>query len=356
MNRFLPTSLHAALMCSVLGACALGGSELSTDESSVILGGDDLIEVAENGSNVAARYRPLLDAFGKMGPSGCTATHVGNGVAVLAGHCFGKQPRARQDNISCVTQNGSAVWIDWGLRGDAGAYLHSECTKILSIQWSEKQTDYAIVAVSPVPRASVGVAFERPELDRTLTVFSHPSGRPLEWSQRCKRLAQLGPSVFGHDCDTEPGSSGAAVLDDSGLVVIGLHNGGDPGNGYNYATFLGATPLAQYLGGAPMPPEPTPDDPDLVVPEVFGNTVSAGKWVDFGPYPVTAGHTLHATLDGDGDADLFLRRGAYPELHTNDCGSLGPQSSEECSIRGPGSVYVSVYGVAPVSHFDVDVF
>ena len=52
-----------------------------------IIGDNDLIAVDSTGSNIPERYHNLLNAFGRMS-MGCTATHIGNGYVLTAGHCF----------------------------------------------------------------------------------------------------------------------------------------------------------------------------------------------------------------------------------------------------------------------------
>jgi V8-like Glu-specific endopeptidase len=51
------------------------------------------------------------------------------------------------------------------------------------------------------------------------------------WQQSAK-----GQNQFNHRCDTEPGSSGAAIISTSSLSIVGVHNGG--GDGWNYASFF----------------------------------------------------------------------------------------------------------------------
>ena len=93
----------------------------------------------------------------------------------------------------------------------------------------------------------------RPAVGATITIFSYPSHRPLEWSQTCKVEpvpasdgGSTGTSEFLHECDTQPASSGATVLDDATLAVVGIHDGA--WKGVNYATYLADTPLADFLG------------------------------------------------------------------------------------------------------------
>jgi V8-like Glu-specific endopeptidase len=342
----------------VVSACAIAGGDFGTENSSVIIGQRDLVSVASNGANVPARYRGLYDAIGRMSPMKCTVSHVGDGIVITAGHCFGKTPRSRQTNIPCVTQSGNEATIEWGVRGDefAQGYMVSRCTKILAIEYHDQQTDYAIIQVSPAPNAAVPLSLARPPQGRALTIFSHPHGRPLEWSQLCERGAESTPSVFRHTCDTEPGSSGAAVFDDANLRVIGLHNGG-LSEQFNYATYLADTPLADILAGNLPPPEedppPPPEDPSSPHDPVSNDqpmtvgpqTIPQGQWADFGPYHLASPAYLHVDMTGTGNAELYMRKNEVADGDHYDCHGGGNTSNERCWVYGTGPVFISIYAV-----------
>jgi hypothetical protein len=225
------------------------GPDLAVDTGSVIIGNNDLLPVAADGNNVPARYRGLLDAFGRLLiPSGggyalCSATHIGNGLVVTAGHCFGAGP-TRVDNASC---NGTVV--EWGYR-TGRTPARSNCQSILAMQ-NGGNRDYAILRVASPPAAAVGVDLSTPPAGTPLTIFSHPGGRPLEWSRTCSLLGP-GNGQFGYQCDTQGGSSGAAVLRDDTLQVVGIHWGG--GGDRNAATYLGVTAPDVLSPGNPIRP------------------------------------------------------------------------------------------------------
>lgn len=241
-------------LLAAAGCSARGGAELvEQDRAETVVGQNDLRPVAADGSNLEARYRGALDAFGLMrfddGRNHCTVTHVGGGLVVTAGHCF-DAPRTRTDDLACP----AGYSIAWGYREGREPYLTSSCERILAEQHTG-QIDYAIFRVSPAPTTAVRADLRgRPELGRAITVFSHPSHRPLEWSGTCQ-VGAVPPSDAGlvsheflHECDTEPSSSGATVLDDVTLAVVGIHDGA--WHGVNYATYLADTPLVELLGAA----------------------------------------------------------------------------------------------------------
>lgn len=215
-----------------------------SDVNEKIIGSNDLVRVDASGSNIPAKYRAMLDAFGRMS-MGCTATHIGNGLVLSAGHCF-NGGATRIDNAAC-----SGTTVSWGLRGGKAPYLVSRCTKILSYQRSDR-ADYAIFQVSPAPAAKVEVDLSAgSKIGTTVTIFGHPQGRPLEWSQTCPLLSASASTGFGgldfvHQCDTEPGNSGSTIIDNRTMKVVAIHDGGVVP--YNYGTLLSSTPLRSYLG------------------------------------------------------------------------------------------------------------
>jgi hypothetical protein len=64
-----------------------------------------------------------------------------------------------------------------------------------------------------------------------------------------------------------------------------------------------------------------------------------------GPFVVAAGSGIDVELEGEGDVDLYVRRGAAPDLATYDCKSDGGGADEHCAVDGEGPIYVSVLGL-----------
>lgn len=230
----------------MLNAC---GAASPTDEMPLvpaqtdkIIGPNDLVKVNNAGSNIPSKYTKFLDAFGRMS-MGCSATHIGNGLVISAGHCFNGQTN-RINNATCAN-----VTVSWGKRGTKTPYLVSKCEKILAYQTSSR-VDYSIFKVSPAPTAKVEIDLRSAALNKIVTIFGHPQGRPLEWSKTCKVLSNrlgsgLSNAEFLHQCDTEPGNSGSTIIDDVTLKVVAIHDGGLVP--YNYGTYLSSTPLAELL-------------------------------------------------------------------------------------------------------------
>ena len=106
--------------------------------------------------------------------------------------------------------------------------MTSTCQTIVAEQLNDTN-DFAIIKVSPVPSVTVGVDIQRRAQDGdSLTIFSHPEMLPLRWSQSCVVEAVKHPGLpaasLQHKCDTNPGSSGATILNLQSLKVIGTDN------------------------------------------------------------------------------------------------------------------------------------
>jgi hypothetical protein len=266
-KSFFAVALSAVAFAFAAG-CSIPSSSDSADEASSvdeetgvqqqgkIIGTNDLVPVKMGGGNIPPKYTPLIDAFGII-TMGCTATHIGNGLVLTAGHCF-NAPATRKDNTTCAGIN-----VQWGVRADSPAYLTSACQIVLTKE-TNRNRDYAIFKVDPIPPVEIPVDFgARPNSGTTLTILGHPRRRPLEWSQLCSlepaASGGWGLDHFSHQCDTEPGSSGSTILDDTTLKVVGIHDGGN--TRWNYGTYLFNTPIAEFTPGqSGNPPMPMPPD------------------------------------------------------------------------------------------------
>src|SRR5438128_211115 len=116
---------HSAILLTiafvVTGCAASDGSEETASTSQPkIIGTNDLTPVVQDGANIPSKYAPLIDGFGKLS-NGCSVTHIGNGVAITAGHCF-NSPATRASNLPCGTYS-----VAWGYRQDKAPYLTSKC-------------------------------------------------------------------------------------------------------------------------------------------------------------------------------------------------------------------------------------
>jgi hypothetical protein len=88
--------------------------------------------------------------------------------------------------------------------------------------------------------------------------------------------------------------------------------------------------------------QPGSNTGDMIVATEQG-TVGQDSWTHFGPYAAGNGSFL-AEMSGDGDADLYVRKGAQPTKDAYDCRPFTAGSSDTCDVEGPGEFYVSVWG------------
>lgn len=210
-----------------------------------IIGADNQRVVNATGSNIPFKYHPAMEAVGMIS-MGCTATHIGYGLVLTAGHCF--DASKIKFKKPCVGEQ-----VFWGVREGKSPSLVSNCKQLLVVEHT-KSRDYALFLVDKAPRVALPVKLDgRAALSTRITIFSHPFKQPLTWSGVCEVrksfTAQIPLGMIHHQCDTNPGSSGAAILDANTLEVIGIHDGGwaEGVSGYNYGSYIDATYIPTIL-------------------------------------------------------------------------------------------------------------
>ncbi len=207
-----------------------------------IIGEDNLIPVNSEASNIPIQYQTLVEAFGKTNYL-CTVTHLGNGYVLSAGHCFDADKTLKLDQ-SCRFAH-----VDWGYRNGKNPTLRSQCESIVAMQ-NLGDIDFAILKVTPYPKAAIPLNLEEPVYPNSqISIFSHPDGSPLRWSQECFIESQVHSPIpaelLQYSCDTSGGSSGAALIEATTLRIVGIHKGGDIN--MNYGTHLMKPPLIDIL-------------------------------------------------------------------------------------------------------------
>ena len=106
-----------------------------------------------------------------------------------------------------------------------------------------------------MPTAAVQIELGRKaQAGDLLTIFSHPEELPLRWSKTCVVESTQDPKLpaqsLNHTCDTNPGSSGATILDANTGKIVGIHDGGRLDSltvGMNYGSFITNTDIANSL-------------------------------------------------------------------------------------------------------------
>ena len=242
-----------------------------------IIDENDLIIVNKDASNIPFRYKKIINAFGavefedsvtneageiiKDYSYACTATHIGRGYVLMAGHCVNARPTLTRfkgcqfevEDLFLGKYTSKITSIDWGYREGLAPYMQSTCEEVVAaVQNDETGVDFAIVRVSPVPADYI-----LPDMSRkavfgdTVTIFSHPLGGPLQWAGLCgveRVQSEMFPKTAAqHKCDTDRGSSGATIINALTLKIVGIHDGGafemdKDGNpltsGMNYGTYI----------------------------------------------------------------------------------------------------------------------
>lgn len=221
--------------------------DLQFEGSKSIIGTNDLVYVPKDLTNFNEKSpsEDLLDSIGLM-KLGCTATHIGNNVVITAGHCIHPRFFSFHKDLPCTRE----FPISWGVRGRYKGYLDSKCVRIIAAENSIKR-DFALIKVDRAPKDQFNIYNGgEPELNRSMTIYSHPMKRPLQWSKNCNNLGRkdLGQWNSNRDyylnrihysCDTEGGSSGAAVIDSDTYEVLAIHNSGSGFSGdQNKATSI----------------------------------------------------------------------------------------------------------------------
>lgn len=208
-----------------------------------VIGLNNLTRVNGLGLNVPPALHEAANAVGLISVI-CTGTHIGHGYVITAGHCLHETiPFLR--NVPCP----EGLTIQWGVRGDQRGMV-SKCLRVIGEQ-TTNGADWGIFQVDRAPTASVGVDFVTPlRANQRLTTFSHPEGEPMAWSRICQVIVPFPKPPYGlqgmyHVCDTQPGSSGAALIDLTTFKIVAIHDGGD--QRANYGTVLSSPYLAETL-------------------------------------------------------------------------------------------------------------
>lgn len=245
-----------ALIIALIFKTSITQAQLLAPER--IIGTNDLVLVKSDLSNIPVKFKKSIPAIGKLS-SGCTVTHIGQGFAITAGHCFWQTffDEELKLNEKCSDETITWAWTEGSTQNKT-----SLCLEIVAMQRSESTNiDFAILKVSEPPSAQIEVEWNKnPRGGSFVTIFSYPEEAPLSWSKYCriKKVAatEAKPGLIHHVCDTLAGSSGAALIDIVTGKIMGLHKSGDgetleDGSTTpaveNYATFITQSPMRNLL-------------------------------------------------------------------------------------------------------------
>ena len=160
----------------------------------------------------------------------CTGFLVSSNRVMTNDHCISSQD---------VCQTASVIF-DYRLGADGAEEQGPtyRCKKLLpSPGGALAKLDGAVIEVYGDPgvngREPLLLAALPVDPSHGLVMIHHPGGEPMRISKkRCRVRTVQAPGVddrpvdFGHRCDSNPGSSGAPILDEETLRVVGLHHWG----------------------------------------------------------------------------------------------------------------------------------
>ena len=221
----------------------------------VVIGTDDRVAVSETFDQLSPELQHAALAVGHIGLF-CTVTHLGNGLALTAGHCF------LEKQLVLKNQPCGDIPVVWGPGLGPSREVKGVCKKIIIARISPTtKADYAFIEVEGVPQQKLDFNWGGIQNSpNRLTIFSKAGGKPYQWSKFCRPFRSLSwvfesPSRFEHSCDTQGGSSGAAILSvipHQIPKIVGIHFGGDAVLQRNMATNAIALPksLVEQLSKA----------------------------------------------------------------------------------------------------------
>jgi hypothetical protein len=154
----------------------------------------------------------------------CSGFLVGADLFMTNNHCIATPVRA------------ASAFVELGYDGYSTAVSSH---RVSNLEVTDRDLDVTVLRLATQPAASWGrlTLGQRPSRERLpLVIVQHPAGRPKEASVDDCVSSGLqviglgaGRTDFGHECDTEGGSSGSPVIDPTIDAVVGLHHlGFDP--------------------------------------------------------------------------------------------------------------------------------
>jgi hypothetical protein len=199
-------------------SCKHGTEEVSLDKK--IFGELEFVAVSSDGANIPEKYRSLIHATGYL-DSGCTVSHIGNGLVLTAAHCLTPDEIFPDNPDQCLKGRS----IQFGIFKDGIKGPKATCIKRLYAEVNITR-DVALLHADKFPNEKIEVELEKvPSPNSQITLFGHPDGRPLEWSKYCSLIEVKycgSQDTFGFMCDSLPGSSGSLLLSAESTVPMAI--------------------------------------------------------------------------------------------------------------------------------------
>lgn len=184
----------------------------------------------------------------------CTATLVGDSSILTNHHC-----------IPGSGKNGSVVQADleMGYYNIVRAGDYRRFSVNVEPLATSKSMDVSVLKVDGSPGVTYGMAnvgLRRPSEGDALIVVHHPGGRVKHITRGgciAGPVVNEGTAKLAHRCDTLPGSSGAPIFDDKG-ILIAVHCCGTTVTGpqaFNFARLNELIPEIEWVHALQMPGE-----------------------------------------------------------------------------------------------------
>ncbi len=116
-----------------------------------------------------------------------------------------------------------------------------------------------------------------------------------------------------------------------------------------YSAFSNVSIKASYTGGTDPDPDPGNDPIDETVSNI---SVGQGQWARYTQVLPAGYSTMTVTMSGgNGDADLYVRKGAASTSTQYDCRPYKNGNNEVCTFNNPGADtwYIDIYGYSAAS-------
>lgn len=216
-------------------------AEASRVQPNQVIGADDRLRLEQlrerSAEREALRTVAPAAAFARFGA--CTATHIGQGFFLTAGHCIDQQ----RGFVGFRTQAcGSPLEL----------HDRTAACRVVAYRFDAKN-DHALLALedaalaASLPKVPVDYGFEWPrERTREVQLFGY-SGGVLRVNLACRASWDARSGRVLHDCDTEGGDSGSALIDRATRQIIAVHGGAISGQARNYGYAIAQLPWAESI-------------------------------------------------------------------------------------------------------------
>ncbi len=173
----------------------LFSSVLLWGESRTVCGSNDMEKMISLNDKMQAMGRPIGNL---RGSGSCSGVMISDELFLTAGHC----------KSSCSSMK---VTFDY-LSREKETF---DCKEIVESGSGGSNLDYMVIRLKGYPGKNWGwysLSDEILQKEQSLLMIHHPSGSPMKVSRKnCAFKKESGGFLY-HNCDTEPGSSGSAVL------------------------------------------------------------------------------------------------------------------------------------------------